>query len=86
MWNLKNDTNELIYKTEIDSQIQKTNLWLPKGKRKGRKNLKFEVNRYTLLYIDRYNNKGLLYNTGNYIQCLITTYNGNESEKKNTRV
>ena len=29
---LKNDTNELIYKTEIDSQTQKTNLWLPKGK------------------------------------------------------
>ena len=24
------DTNELIYKTETDSQ--KTNLWLPKGK------------------------------------------------------
>ena len=32
LWNLKNDTNELIYKTEIDSQTQKTNLWLPKGK------------------------------------------------------
>ena len=29
---LKNDTNKLIYKTEIDSQTQKTNLWLPKGK------------------------------------------------------
>ena len=28
----KNDTKELIYKTEIDSQIQKTNLGLPKGK------------------------------------------------------
>ena len=28
----KNDTNELIYKIEIDSQAQKTNLWLPKGK------------------------------------------------------
>ena len=27
----KNDTNELIYKKEIDSQTQKTNLWLPKG-------------------------------------------------------
>ena len=26
----KND--ELIYKTEIDSQTQKSNLWLPKGK------------------------------------------------------
>ena len=25
----KKDTNELIYKAEIDSQIQKTNLWLP---------------------------------------------------------
>ena len=28
----KNDTNELIYKTETDSQTSKTNLWLPKGK------------------------------------------------------
>ena len=24
-----NDTNDLIYKTEADSQTQKTNLWLP---------------------------------------------------------
>ena len=32
MWNLKNDTNELIYKTETDSQTQKANVWLPKGK------------------------------------------------------
>ena len=29
----KSDINELIYETEIDSQ--KTNLWLPKGKRGG---------------------------------------------------
>ena len=33
MWNLKN-TNESIYQTEIDSQIQKINLWLPKEKEK----------------------------------------------------
>ena len=26
------DVNELIYKTEINSQTQKPNLWLPKGK------------------------------------------------------
>ena len=26
------ETNELIYKTETDSQTLKTNLWLPKGK------------------------------------------------------
>ena len=32
MWNLKNNTNDLIYTTETDSQTQKTNLHLPKGK------------------------------------------------------
>ena len=31
----KNDTKELIQRTEIDSQTQKTNLWLPTGKGKG---------------------------------------------------
>ena len=36
MWNLKkkNDTKELICKTETDPQIQR-NLWLPKGKGMG---------------------------------------------------
>ena len=33
MWNLKYDTNELVYKTETYSQTQKANLSLPKGKR-----------------------------------------------------
>ena len=32
MWNLKNDTNESICKTEADSQTQKTDLRLSKGK------------------------------------------------------
>ena len=32
MQNLKYDTNELMYETEIDTQTYKTNLWLPKGK------------------------------------------------------
>ena len=36
---LKNDTNELIYKIETDLEISKTNLWLPKGKRRGRDKL-----------------------------------------------
>ena len=35
----KNDANELIYKTETDSQTQKTNLQLPKGKGRGRDKL-----------------------------------------------
>ena len=33
MWNLNNGTNELTYKIEIGSQMQKTNLQLPRGKR-----------------------------------------------------
>ena len=32
MWNLKYGTNELIYKTETDSQTQRTDLWLPRGR------------------------------------------------------
>ena len=51
MWNLKYDTNELIYKTETDSQTWKTKLWLPKGKGSGGGiNLEFGISRYKLLY------------------------------------
>ena len=32
MWNQRNDTNELVYKAEIDSWFYKTKLWLSKGK------------------------------------------------------
>ena len=32
VWNLKYDTNVLIYKTETDSQTQRRDLWLPNGK------------------------------------------------------
>ena len=28
MWNLKYDTNELVYGTETDSQTQRTDMWL----------------------------------------------------------
>ena len=31
----KNGANELIYKTEIESQMQKTNLWLSGSKGQG---------------------------------------------------
>ena len=49
----KNDTNELIYKTDTDAQTLKTNLRLPKGKSAGRGgiNEEFGINIYTLLYI-----------------------------------
>ena len=32
MWNLKYDTNELMYETETDSQTQRTDWWLPRGR------------------------------------------------------
>ena len=48
----KNNINELIYKTEIDSQTQNTNLWLPNGKGAGRDKLVgVGMNIYTPLYI-----------------------------------
>ena len=30
----KNDTDELICKAEIDTQTQRTNLWIPRGQEK----------------------------------------------------
>ena len=47
----KNSTNECLCKTEIDSQTQKTNLGLPKGKRGRRDKLgEFGISTYKLLY------------------------------------
>ena len=35
MWNLKYGTDEPIYRTEIDSQIWRADLWLPRGRGEG---------------------------------------------------
>ena len=53
MWNfLKNGTNELVYKTEIESWIQQTNLQLlPVGKGWEGVNWEIGVDIYTPLYI-----------------------------------
>ena len=53
MWKLNYDTNELINKTEIDSQTEKTNLWLPEGKgKKGYiRSLGLTYTHYSLLFI-----------------------------------
>ena len=50
MWNIKNNTNELIYKTETDSQTYKTNLWSQRGKAGGI-NKEYGINRYTIYKI-----------------------------------
>ena len=48
----------------------------------GRDKLEIGINIYTLLFIKQKNNKDLLYRTGSYIQYLVITYNGKESEKE----
>ena len=50
MWNPKNNANELFTK-QIDSQTQKTNLWLPEGKGGGvRDKLEVWFKMYTTIY------------------------------------
>ena len=39
-------------------------------------NQKFGINICTLLYIKQITNQGLLYSTGDYIQCFIIAYEG----------
>ena len=46
----KQDTSELISKTETDSQSQKANLWLPQEKGEGLTS-ESAINRYILAYI-----------------------------------
>ena len=69
MWNLKKKgTNELIYKTE--SQMQKTNLWLP-GSKGGGIYWEIGIDIHILLYI-----KDLLYSTGSSTQQSVMAYMG----------
>ena len=84
MWNLKYDINQHIYETKTDSQIQRTDLWLPRdggwGQRGG-KDWEFGISRCKLVYIG-WINKVLLYSAGNYIQYPVTNHDGKEYEKE----
>ena len=80
MWNLKYVTNELIYKT--DSQTQRTDLSLQEGGAGEGKDWEFGISRHNLLYIECKNNKVLLYHTGNYIQYPVINHNGKDCEKE----
>jgi len=57
-----------------------------KGERKRGINYECRIKIHTLQYIKQITNKDLLYSTGNYIQCLVITYNGKESEKKKKNI
>ena len=84
MRNLKYDTNELIYKT--DSQTE-DRLVVAKGAGGGGgMEWDFGVSRCKLLHIEWINNKVLLYSSGNYIQYPKINHNGKEYLKNNVYI
>ena len=74
MWNLKNDTNELIYKTQTH-RYRKQTYGYQRGNWGGI-NWELGINRNTLLCIKQVNSEDLLYSIGKYSQRLIITYKG----------
>ena len=78
-WILKNDTNELIYKREMDLQTD-NKLMVTKGVRVGRE--KFGIWDYIHTTMNkRDNHKDLLYSTGNYIHYLVINIMGKNLKK-----
>ena len=78
MPNLKrNDTNELTYQTETDSQTSRMFLWLP-GEGCGEGIVRESgMHVYTLLYLKYLKwiiNKDLLYSTWNSAQCYVAAW------------
>ena len=61
-------------KTEIHSQTQETNFWLPRGQGMGGIKWELGINKHTLVYVKQITNKDLLYSTGKYTQYLMITY------------
>ena len=76
VWDLKHDTDELVYKTETDHR-PRTDLWLPRG-RGGGGGMGWEVgvSGCQLLCREWICNKVLLYRTGNSLQYPVINYNG----------
>ena len=75
MWKLKNNKNECIYKTDIDPQIQKTNLWLPKGKVKSEgTNQEYQINKYKLLYRKMDMQQQVILTSNNYRELYPLAY------------
>ena len=86
MWNLKYDTNELIYETETDSYRGQTCGYQGAGGEDGKgMDQKFKSSRYKLLYKEWSKNKVLLYRIGNYIQHPVISHNRKEQEKEYAR-
>ena len=68
-----NDTNELIYKTEIDSQTKNKPMVTKKGRRGGI-HQEFGIHRYTLLYIRQTDNEELWQSTRSHSQYFVINH------------
>ena len=79
MWNIKYDANELIYKTETDSQTQRTDPWLPKW---GRERDGGGVWGQRMQNGNIQNAQVLVYRIWNYIQHPMINNNGKEYKQK----
>ena len=64
----KNGTDELTGKAEIEAQMQRINLQLPRGEGEGGTNWEIGIDIYTLLCIKQVTNENLLFSTGNPTQ------------------
>ena len=73
-----------LFTKQNQTHRQENKLMVPKGDSgsQGIITQEFGINIYIPVYIKQINNKGLLYSTGDYIQYLVITYNGKDSEKK----
>ena len=75
MWNLKYDSNELIYKTETDSQTQRTDLWLPRGRGREGWTGRLGLADANVLYVGGIN-KALPQSTRNYAGSISCDWGG----------
>ena len=75
--NLKNGTNEPIYKTNRLTDVENKLMVI-----KVRISWEIGIDIYTLLYITQVTNKNLLYSTRNSTQYSVMNYMGIESKKE----
>ena len=71
----KNDIDDPIRKAEIETQMQRINVWTPRREGGVWDELGIGINIYTLLILctKQITNENLLYSTGNSTQCSVVT-------------
>ena len=83
MWNLKYDSIESILETETDSQTQRTDSWLPRGREEEREGWTGSLEcKCKLLHLEWIKNKALWYSIQNYTQSPEINHNVKEYFKR----